>query len=97
LLLTGAAVGYALAITRRRPEGVFGNARQYVEIDQVGVASTARRRGVCRALIDRIRERARAEGIPQVVLKSWAFNADAHHAFRRLGFTPETIQFVAES
>ena len=93
----GAAVGYALVITHHRPEGVFGTARHYIEIDQVGVASSSRRRGVCRALIARIRATARAEGIPQVVLKSWAFNTEAHHAFRRLGFAPETIQFVAEA
>ncbi|MCC6244571.1 MAG: GNAT family N-acetyltransferase [Gemmatimonadaceae bacterium] len=92
----GTAVGYALAITRHRPEGVFGKARHFVEIDQVGVLLSARRRGVCRALIDRIRESARTEGIGQLVLKSWVFNSAAHHAFRALGFAPESIQFVAE-
>jgi hypothetical protein len=38
-------------------------------------------------------EDARATGVEEVVLSSWAFNESAHEAFRRWGSTPRVIEF----
>jgi ribosomal protein S18 acetylase RimI-like enzyme len=59
----------------------------------VAVDPTCRRRGVGRALIEKIFRDAHDRGLSDVELSAWAFNDVARAAFRRLGFTPKTIRF----
>jgi ribosomal protein S18 acetylase RimI-like enzyme len=76
---SGSVVGHAVNI--------------WCDIDQIGVASAHRRRGIARALIQAAVADARASGYDEVELSSWAFNTEAHEAFRRLGFVPKVIRF----
>jgi len=91
--MAGAVVGYAVQLLVRRPGGPVVPDRQWIEIDMIGVFASHRGRGIGQALIDIIAEDARAAGIEQVELTSWAFNTDAHQAFERAGFIPKLIRF----
>jgi ribosomal protein S18 acetylase RimI-like enzyme len=86
-------VAYALTITHDRSENPFRRARRFTEIDQLAVVPAFRRQGIARALVGRVLEEARAHQIPEVELSSWLFNTIAQEAFRKLGFTPETVRF----
>lgn len=91
--LDGAAVGYAVALHQRRPAFVAMPAREWCEIDQIVVAATQRRRGIATALMRAVVDDARACGLPDIELNSWAFNQDAHRAFEAFGFVPKAIRF----
>ena len=95
-LLAGEIVGYAVSIFMRRPEHWLVPARHYCEIDQIGVSAAHRRRGVGSALLQTAVDDARASGIQEIELSSWAFNHDAHRAFERSGFTPKVTRFELE-
>jgi ribosomal protein S18 acetylase RimI-like enzyme len=90
---SGSPVGYALTVRYDRLENTFCSARHFCEIDQIGVAPACRKRGVARALVERVLQDARARGIPEVELTSWSFNTDAQAAFRALGFAPNVVRF----
>jgi ribosomal protein S18 acetylase RimI-like enzyme len=89
----GSPVGYALTITYDRPESAFSHARRFCEIDQIAVSPTSRRRGIARALVERVVEDARSHAIYGIELSSWSFNTDAHAAFRSLGFAEKSVRF----
>jgi GNAT superfamily N-acetyltransferase len=91
--LDGSSAGYALVYFHERPARPFVHARRWCEIDQIAVVSAKRRRGVARALIEAALSEARRRGIRDIELSSWAFNTQAHEAFRRIGFTPKVIRF----
>jgi ribosomal protein S18 acetylase RimI-like enzyme len=93
----GAPVGYAAVWQHERAENPFCRARRWWEIDQIGVRPDRQRGGVGRALVEQVLAAARAEGIDQVELVSWCFNADAQAAFRELGFSPKLIRFARSS
>ena len=86
-------IGFVLAFFEERPENPFRRARRWCEIDQIAVDPARRRRGVGRALMAAALDEARARGIADVELFSWAFNTDAHAMFRGLGFEPRIIRF----
>jgi ribosomal protein S18 acetylase RimI-like enzyme len=85
----GAAVGYVLVMLREVEETVFLKARRWWEVDQIGVAPSHRRSGVARALLEHVIAEARAHGITDLELQTWAFNQAAQGAFGRLGFVPQ--------
>ena len=89
----GVAIGYVLALLHERAENPFCPARRWCEIDQIAVDQKWRRRGIARVLVQRVLAEVRARGILEVELSSWAFNEDAHRAFRRLGFAPNLVRF----
>jgi ribosomal protein S18 acetylase RimI-like enzyme len=89
----GSVVGYALTITYDRPENAFGFARRFCEIDQIAVSPAFRRRGIARALVERVLEDARLRAIADVELTSWCFNTEAQDAFRALGFIGKVVRF----
>jgi GNAT superfamily N-acetyltransferase len=77
----------------RRPDDPFRRARRWCEIDQIAVDPAWRRRRVGRSLMQAALDEAHARGYLQVELSSWAFNADAHVMFRRLGVEPRVVTF----
>lgn len=89
----GTPAGYVVAIRRKSPDNAFCAEVTYWEIDQIGVAPDQRKKGVARALVERVVSQAETEGVTQVELASWCFNRDAHEAFRALGFVPMTLRF----
>lgn len=93
----GKPVGYASMIVHNREQNPFCHARRFVEIDQISVHPDYRRRGIGRSLLQHIIRSAHAEGIRDVELSSWSFNAGAQEVFRSLGFEPKLIRFGRES
>lgn len=89
----GAAVGYVLTTLHDRAGNVVHKPHRVLEIVQIGVLPGYQRRGIGRALLNRVLEHAVASAVDEVVLSSWAFNESAHEAFRRWGFTPRIIEF----
>jgi GNAT superfamily N-acetyltransferase len=89
----GVPIGYVLVFFHERGERPFSHARRWCEIDQIAVDPRWRRKGTARALVETALEEARRRGISDIELSSWAFNTEAHAAFRRLGFTPKLIRF----
>ena len=91
--LDGAVVAYAVALHQRRPAFTAMPAREWCDIDQIVVTARARRRGVATALMQAVVVDARASGLPDIELNSWAFNQDAHRAFEAFGFAPKAVRF----
>jgi hypothetical protein len=48
-------------------------------------------------LVERVLANARAQGVRDVQLTCWSFNAEARAAFEALGFRPMTVRFQRES
>lgn len=86
------AVGYLLMTEHQRPENVFCLARHWHEIDHIGVEEAFRGQGIGRALMQTALAAAAATGATDVELASWSFNADAHAAFERCGFSPRLLR-----
>ncbi|MHB1312514.1 MAG: GNAT family N-acetyltransferase [Gemmatimonadaceae bacterium] len=86
-------VGYLLAVSQRRAEGPFTHARQCVEVDQVVVLLSHRRRGIARRLLEMAAEDASIRQLGDLELTSWQFNTEAHAAFRALGFKAQVTRF----
>jgi GNAT superfamily N-acetyltransferase len=89
----GALVGYVVVLVREKPENPFCSARKWWDIDQMGVGAGSRRAGIGRALVEQVVSEARARGIANVELNSWAFNQEAHRAFARMGFVAKAVRF----
>ena len=86
-------VGYVLAIDRETEAFPVCFARRWLELDQIGVSASARRKGVARALAGCVFEHAREHGFERVELGTWAFNRDAQRAFEALGFAPQRLRY----
>jgi GNAT superfamily N-acetyltransferase len=91
--LDGTVIGYAVATRCERAETPFLPQRVWWDLDAIGVRVENQRRGVGRALVERVVSEARSQGISEIELNSWAFNAAAQAAFRRLGFTLKAARF----
>jgi diamine N-acetyltransferase len=89
----GSPVGYVLAVTYDRPENPFCHRRRFCEIDQIAIAPGFRKKGLARALVERVLVDARSRGIRDVELNSYCFNSEAHAAFVALGFRRQTVRF----
>lgn len=55
-------------------------------IDELFVAPSARRRGIGRALVDAVLDRAEAEGVPGVDIEAYRGNTPASVLYRSMGF-----------
>jgi diamine N-acetyltransferase len=84
--------GYAFVTDQRRSENVFCYARQWREVEQLGVHPQFRQHGVARALLDHVARTAAADGVAEVELNTWAFNEDARRAFQRCGFRYKNVR-----
>jgi ribosomal protein S18 acetylase RimI-like enzyme len=91
--LYGGVVGYVVSVFIRRQGHQIVPSRTWCDIDQIGVLGAQRRKGIATLLINTAVTDARASGVQEIELNSWAFNSEAHAAFQRLGFTPKTIRF----
>jgi diamine N-acetyltransferase len=92
-LRDGRAVGHIVAIHQQRAEHAMCPARQWWDVDELGVTAAARRSGIARALLQTVVDAATAAGIREIELNSWAFNHTAHATFESCGFTPKVIRF----
>lgn len=86
-------VGYVLAIERETESLPVCFARRWLELDQIGVNASQRRRGIGRALAEEVLDYARAHRFEQVELNTWAFNCEAQRAFEVLGFAPLRLRY----
>jgi ribosomal protein S18 acetylase RimI-like enzyme len=86
-------VGYAVSVTRERPENALCCARRFCELDEIAVSPAHWKQGVARALVERVLADARTHGVPDVELTAWSFNAAAQTAFEALGFRPMVVRF----
>lgn len=89
-----AAIGYVAAEIRAREANPFSPPRRWIEVDQLGVLPSHRRKGVARTLIGKVLEEARGERIDELSLGVWSFNSVAREAFERLGFRPTLTRFT---
>lgn len=85
------AVGYTIAEERRRPETSRHYARNLMLIHEIGVANSARRRGVGRSLIAAVHDYGQSVGISLLSLDTWQFNETAQAFFKSCGLSPARI------
>ena len=95
--VSDATVGYVAVTDNERVENAFARARRWREIEQLAVSTRYRRRGVARALLDRVAASALSDGIPVLELNTWAFNDVARQSFRRLGFSERNVRYEREA
>ncbi|HEX3776946.1 MAG TPA: GNAT family N-acetyltransferase [Polyangiaceae bacterium] len=91
--LASEPLGYARGVVRETAENPCCFARRWLELDEIAVATQARKHGVARALIERVIELADAEGLASVELGTWSFNQTAQAVFAKLGFSPQRMRF----
>jgi len=83
------AIGFVIAVVYQRLDTPFGRAQTVLEVDQIGVAPSQRRRGVGRALFKAVRELANQVSAERITLTTWSFNVEAHRFFEAEGLAPE--------
>jgi len=83
------AIGFVVAVVHHRADSPFAQARTVLEVDQIGVTPTERRRGVGHALINAVRELADQVSAERIALTTWSFNVEAHRFFEAEGLTTE--------
>jgi len=86
-------VGYVLAVRRSCDEATGKCARQWLELDEVVVDASCRRRGVARSLVQQAVAYAQQLGIEAVELTAWSFNEPARAAFEAIGFEPMIVRY----
>ena len=85
------ATGYALCQLHIRATSVFSPGYRRLMIDHIAVAPEARRQGQGLALLQAVRQLARALQTDEILLDTWESNHDAHAFFRAAGFTPRRM------
>jgi GNAT superfamily N-acetyltransferase len=83
------AVGFVVVKVHQRPDSPLGWGQTLLEVDQIGVAKTARRRGVGHALMNSVRDHADQVSAQRIILTTWEFNAEAHRFFEAEGLEME--------
>ena len=85
---------YALCTLRDRPANAFSPPRRRLSVDQIATDPGHRRQGHARALLDAACALAREQGCHEIILDTWADNANAHAFFRAMGFAPQRHLFA---
>ena len=75
--LEGHVCGFAVLNHIVRPENPFMFERNFLDIDEFGVDSACRRRGVAAAMVRFIRDWAKEQGFRRLELNMWEFNRGA--------------------
>lgn len=83
----GVIRGFACVSLRHRPESVFMNARDFYDVEEVGVDEQFRRQGIGRELFMFMQKDAKARGFARIELNMWEFNEGALAFYEALGFT----------
>ena len=73
---------------------VVRDERMIVEISNLVVRTSARRRGIARLLLDAAREWSRTQGASQIELSVWAFNEGAQTFYEAAGFETITLRMA---
>jgi ribosomal protein S18 acetylase RimI-like enzyme len=89
--LSRRAVGYIWSELQERPATPFTHAHQRLYIHHVAVKAEARGSGVGTALLQASEQEARALGVSEAALDTWAFNVGAQRFFEASDFTPVNI------
>jgi diamine N-acetyltransferase len=89
-------LGLVVLIARSIPSNVVREAREFVEIDQVVVAASARRSGIGRSLMEASKAWARERNISRLEVSAWSFNVEAIAFYRKFGFD-RTVEWFAMS
>ncbi len=82
----GSICGFAVLNHITRPENPFMLERDFLDVDEFGVAEEHRRQGAGIAMLDFIREYAKAEGLKRLELNMWEFNRGALAFYEAAGF-----------
>ena len=96
-VLDGDIAGFATVQYIRKPETPYTLPRDFYRVEEFGVDSACRRRGVATALVDYIRRDARAKGFPRIELDAWAFNEGAITFYKGAGFKPFRVYFEMDA
>lgn len=80
-------IGYIFAEYVRRPESSLLHRFDRMYIHQLVVWESHQGKGCGKALVDRVLELAKREGVSAVVLDVWSFNQKARQFFSNRGFT----------
>jgi ribosomal protein S18 acetylase RimI-like enzyme len=90
-------VGLVVLIARSVAANSVRDARRFVEIDQLVIASAARRRGIGRSLVDASKAWGRARGIANLEVTAWSVNVETIEFYRQIGFSPTIARFAMSS
>lgn len=82
----GTVCGFAIVQRIDKPESAYMCARRICHIEEFGVDSEFRRRGVGSALIGFCRSEAARMGFGRISLDVWSFNESAMKFYESLGF-----------
>ena len=83
----GQIAGFATVEYFVKPANPYMRERRYYHVEEFGVSSAFRRCGVGTALIDFMKEDARARGFDRIELDMWEFNRSALAFYEHTGFT----------
>ena len=89
-------VGYIAVRLVDRPGNVLMSRRRYLDVEQIGIVPDERGRGVGRALLEKVKEFARQQGLQRIELNVWAENAEAQRAFAAWGFRTQSERMTLE-
>ncbi|MFC6577913.1 GNAT family N-acetyltransferase [Planomonospora parontospora] len=84
----GRPIGYALSIIVDRPGDALMQARTFIILEHLAVASDAIRTGVGTALVDAVRATGRQMGCSRLLTEVWDFNTEAMAFYEKAGFVP---------
>ena len=82
----GQTIAFACLAEMEVSETPYRPARRYLEVDEVGVDTSARGRGAGRQLFEAIRCFAKERGFQRIELNMWEFNENALHFYETIGF-----------
>ena len=85
-LINGKICGFAMVEYIDRPASPYRLSQRSVVIDELGVDTAYRRRGVASALVAFCRQEARRKGFERIELNMWEFNEAALSFYEAVGF-----------
>ena len=83
----GGIRGFAVLHHILKPENPYMYERKYLDIDVFCVDVACRRKGIATAMVDFIRNRAKAQGFDRIELNMWEFNRGALSFYEAVGFS----------
>lgn len=82
----GLVIGFTCIKFIDKPESPYRPACRFLEIEELGVDEACRRSGAGRALVESIKEIAKAKGFNRIDLNMWEFNDNALKFYESVGF-----------